>query len=57
MRYLLRYNDQDHRSEKHSRLQDWLANLPPDGLRDMWTRENSLNALPSRLFANTPYLA
>jgi hypothetical protein len=40
MRYLLRYNDQDHRSERHSRLQDWLANLPPDGLRDMctWTQ-------------------
>ena len=35
MRYLLRYNDQDHRSEKHSRLEDWLSNLPPKGLRDM----------------------
>lgn len=39
MRYLLRYNDQDHRSEKHSRLQDWLANLPSDGVRDMCTWE------------------
>lgn len=39
MRYLLRYNDQDHRSEKHSRLQDWLTNLPSDGLRDMCTWE------------------
>jgi hypothetical protein len=39
MRYLLRYNDQDHRSEKHSRLEDWLANLPSDGLRDMCTWE------------------
>lgn len=35
MRYLLRYNDQSHRSEKHSRLADWLANLPADGVRDM----------------------
>ena len=35
MRYLLRYNDQSHRSEKHSRLDDWLANLPADGVRDM----------------------
>ncbi|MDC8756912.1 IS481 family transposase [Janthinobacterium fluminis] len=35
MRYLLRYNDQGHRSEKHSRLDDWLANLPADGVRDM----------------------
>lgn len=39
MRYLLRYNDQDHRSEKHSRLEDWLSNLPSDGLRDMCTWE------------------
>ncbi|EKS30419.1 Integrase core domain [Afipia felis] len=37
MRYLLRYNDQGHRSEKHSRLEDWLSNLPADGLRDMCT--------------------
>ena len=35
IRYLLRYNDQEHRSEKHSRLEDWLKNLPSDGLRDM----------------------
>ncbi|WP_219997564.1 IS481 family transposase [Nitrosomonas eutropha] len=39
MRYLLRYNNQNHRSEKHSRLEDWLSNLPPDGLRDMCTWE------------------
>lgn len=39
MRYLLRYNNQDHRSEKHSRLADWLTNLPADGLRDMCTWE------------------
>lgn len=39
MRYLLRYNDQSHRSEKHSRLDDWLANLPADGVRDMCTWE------------------
>ena len=39
MRYLLRYNDQDHRSEKHSRMEDWLTNLPPKGLRDMCTWE------------------
>lgn len=39
MRYLLRYNNQDHRSEKHSRLEDWLTHLPADGLRDMCTWE------------------
>ena len=35
MRYLLRYNRQDHRSEPHSRIEDWLANFPPDGIREM----------------------
>ena len=35
MRYLLRYDDQNHRSEKHFRLEDWLANLPADGVCDM----------------------
>lgn len=38
-RYLVRYNDQRHRSEQHSRLDDWLANLPADGLREMCTWE------------------
>ncbi len=35
MRYLLRYNRQNHRSEPHSRIDDWLANLPKDGIREM----------------------
>jgi transposase-like protein len=39
MRYLLNYNDQAHRSEKHSRLTDWLTHLPLEGLRDMCTWE------------------
>lgn len=39
MRYLLRYNDQPHRSQNHSRLKDWLANLPPEGVREMCTWE------------------
>ncbi|CDH07874.1 Integrase, catalytic region (fragment) [Xenorhabdus bovienii str. oregonense] len=37
--YLMRYNSQGHRSEKHSRLEDWRANLPPDGVQDMCTWE------------------
>lgn len=38
--YLLRYNDRPHRSEPHSRLEDWVQHLPPEGLRDMcsWER-------------------
>jgi hypothetical protein len=38
--YLLNYNGQPHRSENHSRLEDWLKNLPAAGLREMcsWER-------------------
>jgi hypothetical protein len=38
-RYLLRYNEQQHRSQPHSRLADWLAHLPAEGLREMCTWE------------------
>lgn len=38
-RYLTQYNNQRHRSEKHSRIEDWVANLPPEGVRDMCTWE------------------
>jgi len=38
--YLLRYNDRPHRSEPHSRMEDWVQHLPPEGLREMcsWER-------------------
>jgi hypothetical protein len=39
MNFLVRYNDMDHRSEPHSRLADWLENLPSTGLRAMCTWE------------------
>lgn len=39
LRYLARYNNQRHRSEPHSRLDDWLANLPEEGLREMCSWE------------------
>lgn len=35
MHYLLRYNDQPHRSKTSSRIEDWLTLLPGDGLREM----------------------
>ena len=38
-RYLLNYNRQPHRSEPHSRLDDWLAHLPPEGFREMCSWE------------------
>lgn len=39
-KYLERHNDKQHRSENHSRLEDWLKNLPPEGFRQMcsWKR-------------------
>ena len=39
IRYIHHYNSQNHRSEAHSRLDDWLANFPADGLREMCTWE------------------
>ena len=38
--YLLRYNDSPHRAEAHSRMEDWVQHLPPEGLREMcsWER-------------------
>ena len=33
--YLVQYNHRDHRSEPHSRIEDWLQNLPDTGVRAM----------------------
>jgi DNA invertase Pin-like site-specific DNA recombinase len=32
LNFLLRYNDRTHRSEPHSRTEDWLKNLPAEGI-------------------------
>jgi hypothetical protein len=37
--FLLRYNEQPHRAEPHSRIEDWLAHLSPTGIRQMCTWE------------------
>lgn len=37
--YLRHYNNQPHRSESHSRLEDWRQNLPSSGIRQMCTWE------------------
>jgi hypothetical protein len=37
--YLQDYNRKGHRSEPHTRLEDWLANLPADGFREMCSWE------------------
>jgi hypothetical protein len=48
--YLLRYNDQPHRSEAHSRMEDWQLHLPPEGLREMcsWERFCTFAREPER---------
>ena len=50
MNFLVRYNDMDHRAEPHSRLQDWLENLPSTGLRAMcsWERFCTFAREPER---------
>ena len=39
-KYLQEYNAMDHRHEEHSRMEDWLQNLPPQGFKEMcsWDR-------------------
>ncbi len=50
MNYLLSYNQQKHRAEDHSRVEDWLANLPPEGIREMctWERFSTFAREPER---------
>ena len=50
LRFLVRYNGMQHRSESHSRLEDWLQNLPEDGLRTMcdWERFCTFAREPER---------
>jgi len=37
--FIANYNRSDHRSEPHTRIDDWLAHLPADGVRQMCTWE------------------
>lgn len=48
--YLIRYNDMDHRSEAHSRMEDWQLNLPATGIREMcsWDRFCTFAREPER---------
>lgn len=50
LNYLLNYNQQQHRSEDHSRMEDWLANLPAEGVREMctWERFGTFAREPER---------
>lgn len=48
--FVNRYNDKPHRREPHSRVEDWLANLPEGGLREMcsWERYCAFAREPER---------
>jgi hypothetical protein len=48
--FLVRYNAMDHRREPHSRAEDWVRNLPPDGIRSMcsWERYATFAREPER---------
>lgn len=50
MRFLLRYNSMEHRSEPHSRIEDWLQNFPEQGIREMcsWERFSTFAREPER---------
>ena len=49
-RFVDSYNARDHRREPHSRADDWLANLPSDGVRAMcrWERFCAFAREPER---------
>jgi hypothetical protein len=49
-RYLVRYNDQPHRAEPRSRIEDWLGSLPETGFRQMcaWERFCAFAREPER---------
>lgn len=50
MQFLLHYNSQPHRSETHSRIEDWVSNLPALGIRQMcnWQRFCTFAREPER---------
>jgi hypothetical protein len=50
LRFLVHYNGMQHRSEPHTRREDWLANLPAEGFRAMcsWERYCTFARDPER---------
>jgi hypothetical protein len=49
-RFLVRYNAMAHRSEPHSRIEDWISHLPDNGFREMcaWERFCAFAREPER---------
>ncbi|CAD5990597.1 hypothetical protein PCC9214_05837 [Planktothrix tepida] len=50
MKFLLHYNSRPHRSEPHSRMEDWVSHLPEFGIRQMcnWERFCTFARSPER---------
>ncbi|HAI29781.1 MAG TPA: IS481 family transposase [Thalassospira sp.] len=50
LNFINRYNDKPHRHEAHGRAEDWCANLPEQGLREMcsWERYCAFAREPER---------
>ena len=50
LNYVLRYNEKEHRSEAHSRIEDWLKHIPASGIRKMcsWDRFCTFAREPER---------
>jgi hypothetical protein len=50
LNYVLRYNEKEHRSGKHSRIEDWIENIPPAGLQRpcSWERFTTFAREPER---------
>ncbi len=50
LNYVLRYNEKGHRSENHSRIEDWIKNIPVSGLRKVcsWDRFATFAREPER---------
>lgn len=48
--FINKYNDKPHRREPHSRIEDWVANLPEAGIREMcsWERFCAFAREPER---------
>ena len=48
--FINKYNDKPHRREPHSRIEDWVANLPDSGIREMcsWERFCAFAREPER---------
>ena len=54
-KYLQEYNAMDHRHEEHSRMEDWLQNLPPYGFKEMcsWDRFRTFAREPEQRKADS----